>query len=116
MITAEHIKLDYLKAIFEGETDKALRMIEEQRLTNTWELNYEHTLLISFWLAIQKEDLRVATYLMNFDPYLRYVATLAFKGKEEMKHPPKKRAENTTSPSTTPALSPNPISPPNPDI
>ena len=33
---------------------------------------------------------------MNYDPFLRYIATLALKGKEEMKQAPKKDKEATS--------------------
>ena len=39
----------------------------------------------------------MATYLMNFDPYLRYVATLAIKGKDEMKVAPRPKKDQIVS-------------------
>jgi hypothetical protein len=72
-------------------------------------LNYEHTIFISFILAVQKEDLKVATNLMNYDPYLRYIATLAIKGKREMKVAPKEPKKEATSPDiATAQASPTP--------
>lgn len=50
------------------------------------------------------ENMQVATHVMNYDPYLRYIATLALKGKEEMKKEPKKKnvlSSSKTSPSVT---------------
>jgi hypothetical protein len=57
-----------------------------------WELSYEQDLLLAFWLAVHKEDIRLTSILMNFDPSLRYICTLAIKRKKEMK-PQKYRGE-----------------------
>ena len=74
-----------MKAIFSGNSEDALKFLNEERLTNNWELNYEHTLLVAFWLAVQKENCKVATNLMNHDLFLRYITTLAIKGQKEQK-------------------------------
>lgn len=47
-------------------------------------MDYEHDLLLAFWLAIHKEDIAVASNLIDWDPSLRYMATLAFHGKREL--------------------------------
>ena len=66
---------------------------------------------------MQKEDLQVATYLMNYDPFLRYIATLCLKGKEEMKQPPnpKKDKEAVVSDPTSGVMSPNLLVPGTPE-
>lgn len=58
-------------------------MLNQSRLTKCWELGYEHDLLLAYWLAIQKEDITVASSLVDFDTSLRYITTLAMKGKDE---------------------------------
>ena len=82
-ITAEHINTPFLKEIFKGNSEEALDLLNQSRLTKCWELGYEHDLLLAYWLAIQKEDITVASSLVDFDTSLRYITTLAMKGKDE---------------------------------
>ena len=80
-ITANDIKLRYLKHIFKGESDEALTALREKRAESKWDKDYEHDLLMAFWLAIHKEDVLVAQQLIDFDPTLRYLTVLAINGK-----------------------------------
>ena len=48
-----------------------------------WKMQFEHDVLVAFWVAIHAENLEVANKLMSLDPMLRYVACLAFKRKIE---------------------------------
>ena len=85
-ITADDIETPYLKAIFNGESQKALDLLNATRAENIWEGKYEYDIILAFWLAIQKEDIQVAAHLINFDLQLRYIATLAFYRKKECKY------------------------------
>ena len=86
LITSDKIEADYLKYIFAGESQKALdNLNKEVRSKKTWELQYEHDLLLAFWLAVDKEDIWLTSILMNFDPSIRFIATLALKRKKECK-------------------------------
>lgn len=55
------------------------------RAKEKWDNNCEHDYLLAFWLAVDKEDIRTANMLMNYDPALRYIATLALRRKKEYK-------------------------------
>lgn len=57
--------------------------MNQKRLDTEWEMGYEHDLLLAYWLAIQKEDIRVASALVDFDQSLREMTTLAILGKSE---------------------------------
>ena len=61
-------------------------MLNANRQVKKWELNYEHDLILAYWLSIQMEDIRVASSLVNFDTSLRYITCLAIKGKKECKY------------------------------
>ena len=82
-ITADHIQTDYLREIFKGNSELALALLNDTRLKKKWELGYEHDLLLAYWLAIQKEDIRLASSLVDFDISLRELTTLAILGKKE---------------------------------
>ena len=47
--------------------------------------------MMAFWLAVHKENMEVAQHLINYEPSLRYISILAFKGKNERPPPPKPR-------------------------
>jgi hypothetical protein len=51
-ITPALIKEPFLKAIFKGNSEEALDLLNQQRLKKTWELEYEHDLILAYWLAI----------------------------------------------------------------
>ena len=55
------------------------------RSKKIWEAQYEHDLILAFWLAVDKEDTWLASILMNFDPSIRFIATLALNRKKESK-------------------------------
>lgn len=85
LITAGQIKQDYLRSIFEGNTEAALEQLEEVRQGKTWLYGYEHDLIMAFWLAIHKENIEIAKTLIDWEPSLRYYVTLAIKRKKEKK-------------------------------
>ena len=60
-ITANDIKkTDYLKAIFEGNSEEAMDCLREVRSRSKWDKEYEHDFLMAFWLAVHMEDVEVA--------------------------------------------------------
>ena len=61
-------------------------MLNQNRLSKKFELQYEHDIILAFWLAIQKEDIRVASNLVDFYTSLRYITTIAIKCKKECKY------------------------------
>ena len=67
-----------------GNTENAINELHLVRLKKQWKYEYEHDLLMAFWLAIDHENIELANKLMNWDLSLRYIAALAIRGKEEM--------------------------------
>jgi len=47
-----------MKEIFLGNTEEAIEILCEKRSQETrqWHLNFEHDVIIAFWLAIEKEN------------------------------------------------------------
>lgn len=59
--------------------------LRETRSKSKWDKEYEHDVLMAFWLAIHKENVEIAQMLLDFDPPLRYLTVLAINGKGEPK-------------------------------
>lgn len=49
-----------------------------------WENDFQHDLLICFWLAVHCEDVALTNRIMDYDIYLRQLVALAVKRKPEM--------------------------------
>jgi len=47
-------------------------------------MNYEHDLMVIFWLAVDKLDIKVVNEIINYDMAFRHNALLALKSKSEM--------------------------------
>lgn len=84
-ITLDKIRHDYLKHIFMGNTEEALECLKNTRLEKEWQYSYEHDCLMAFWLAVHMENHQIVQNLINYEPVFRYMATLAFLRKVEMK-------------------------------
>ena len=84
-ITLDKIRHDYLKHIFVGNTEEALECLKNTRLDQEWQYSYEHDCLMAFWLAVHMENHQIVQNLINYEPIFRYIATLAFLRKVEMK-------------------------------
>ncbi len=41
----------------------------------SWEKNIEYDILLAFWLAIDRENTKIADWLIDWDISLRYIAT-----------------------------------------
>ena len=52
--------MEYLKAIFEGNSEEAMNCLREVRSRSKWDKEYEHDFLLAFWLAVHMEDVEVA--------------------------------------------------------
>lgn len=77
------IQTEYLQHIFRGNSEEAMNNLREVRSQSHWDKEYEHHLLMAFWLAIHKENIEVAQQLLDFDPTIRYLTVLAINGKHE---------------------------------
>ena len=75
-IVVELRKLNTEEAI---EMMTALRKKEKQ-----WSMNYEHDLLLIFWLAIDKGDTKVLNEMIDYDVSFKHIAILAFRRCWEM--------------------------------
>ena len=72
-----------MKLIFDRKSAKAYEELIELRNEKHWEKEYEHDLMLAFWLAIHREDLYLIEKLINWDIQLRYLVTLAVKRRKE---------------------------------
>ena len=43
-------------SIFEGKSDDAENFIRELRINKSWDLQYEHDIMLAFWLAVHMEN------------------------------------------------------------
>ena len=50
----------------------------------SWEKNIEYDILLAFWLAIDRENTKIADWLIDWDISLRYIATYSIMGKNEI--------------------------------
>ena len=50
----------------------------------SWEKNIEYDILLAFWLAIDRENTKIADWLIDWDISLRYIATQSIMGKNEI--------------------------------
>ena len=85
VIRAEHVKNPILRAIFSGNTEEAIEMMTALRKKEKqWSMNYEHDLLLIFWLAIDKGDTKVLNEMIDYDVSFKHIAILAFRRCWEM--------------------------------
>lgn len=57
--------------------------MDKQRPGKRWELEWEHDMLMAFWLAIDRNNLPLVRHLASTDLSLRYIAVLNMKRKLE---------------------------------
>ena len=65
--------------MFENGDGKSQR--KEKR---SWEKNIEYDILLAFWLAIDRENTKIADWLIDWDVSLRYFVTQSIMGKSEI--------------------------------
>jgi hypothetical protein len=57
--------------------------MNELRCSSKWHFEYEHFIIVAFLLAVHMEDLLVVQSLLNWDPSIKYLCTLAIDGYSE---------------------------------
>jgi len=99
LITAENIettiKEPYLREIYLNNADAAIEELTKMRSTavgekdemkgnkKKWSFDLEHDIMIAFWLAVDRENIRIANSILDYDINLRKIATLAYRRKPE---------------------------------
>ena len=59
-----------------------------------WLLDFEHDVIIAYWVAIHTLNIEVANKLLSIDPQLRYLTCLAFHGKKEITAKERKKSRD----------------------
>ena len=59
-INADNINIPYLKEIFLGNSEGALAELNKVRATSKWVKEYEHDLLMAFWLAVHCGNVEIS--------------------------------------------------------
>ena len=94
----DNIKTDFMKAIFLCESDEATNFLRKERATTFWTKEYEQSLLVAFWLAVDKQQIELASSLMDFDISIRHIVTIAFKLSDKGKPVPEFRVKPVDEP------------------
>jgi len=84
-ITEANIKTDWLKDIFGGKSENVIKKIKLLQTTKEWKQDFEFDLIVAFWMAVEKEDFKLANSLMSYDISLKCIATLAMQDISELK-------------------------------
>ena len=72
-----------MRDIFNGDEVEAEKSLDRARPNRKWDFDYEFDILMAFWLAIDRENTELVRHLYSIDINLRYIVTLALKGKNE---------------------------------
>ena len=62
-----------------------IKKIKELQTRKEWNQDFEFDLIVAFWMAIEKEDFKLANSLMSYDISLKCITTLAMQDISELK-------------------------------
>lgn len=84
LMPASEIKSAAFRNIYQGWHKEALKEFDILMQKKNWGNDFQHDLLICFWLAVHCEDVALTNRIMDYDIYLRQLVALAVKRKPEM--------------------------------